>query len=115
MAAVQGWGLRFHFQHPVRIITQVYFRISYPYPKKNIFYHLLVSATSCRSLKYRRCIGTIFIFLELICVVVAFGNFMPFKTIADLPDSIRNHLPEHAQEIYPEAFNHGWEEYSDPA
>jgi cation transport regulator len=39
---------------------------------------------------------------------------MPYKTIGDLPDSIRNHLPEHAQEIYLEAFNHAWEEYSDP-
>jgi len=42
------------------------------------------------------------------------GNIMPYKTIADLPDSIRNHLPEHAQEIYMEVFNHAWEEYSDP-
>ena len=39
---------------------------------------------------------------------------MPYKTIGDLPDSIRNHLPEHAQEIYREAFNNAWEEYSDP-
>jgi cation transport regulator len=39
---------------------------------------------------------------------------MPYKTIGDLPDSIRNHLPEHAQEIYLEAFNNAWEEYSDP-
>jgi cation transport regulator len=39
---------------------------------------------------------------------------MPYKTIGDLPDSIRNHLPEHAQEIYREAFNHAWEEYADP-
>lgn len=40
---------------------------------------------------------------------------MPYKTIGDLPDSIRNHLPEHAQEIFLEAFNHAWEEYADPA
>ncbi|MGA2913560.1 MAG: ChaB family protein [Methanoregula sp.] len=39
---------------------------------------------------------------------------MPYKTIGDLPDSIRNHLPSHAQEIYREAFNHAWEEYADP-
>jgi cation transport regulator len=39
---------------------------------------------------------------------------MPYKTIGDLPDSIRNHLPEHAQEIYLEAFNNAWKEYSDP-
>jgi len=39
---------------------------------------------------------------------------MPYKSIGDLPESIRNHLPEHAQEIYLEAFNHAWEEYADP-
>jgi len=39
---------------------------------------------------------------------------MPYKSIGDLPESIRNHLPEHAQEIYREAFNHAWEEYADP-
>ena len=39
---------------------------------------------------------------------------MPYKTIGDLPDSIRNHLPEHAQEIFLEAFNHALDEYSDP-
>jgi cation transport regulator len=39
---------------------------------------------------------------------------MPYKSIRDLPDSVRNHLPEHAQEIYREAFNHAWEEYADP-
>ena len=39
---------------------------------------------------------------------------MPYKRIDDLPDSVRNHLPEHAQEIYLEAFNHAWAEYADP-
>lgn len=39
---------------------------------------------------------------------------MPYKRIDDLPDSVRNHLPEHAQEIYLEAFNHAWTEYADP-
>ena len=37
---------------------------------------------------------------------------MPYWTIADLPDSVQRHLPEHAQEIYREAFNHAWAEYS---
>jgi len=37
---------------------------------------------------------------------------MPYFTNDDLPPSVRNHLPEHAQEIYREAFNHAWEEYS---
>ncbi len=38
---------------------------------------------------------------------------MRYKAIDELPDSVRNHLPEHAQEIYREAFNHAWEEYAD--
>jgi cation transport regulator len=39
---------------------------------------------------------------------------MPYNHIADLPDSVRKHLPEHAQEIYLEDFNHAWAEYADP-
>jgi cation transport regulator len=31
---------------------------------------------------------------------------MPYPTNADLPPSVRSHLPEHAQDIYREAFNH---------
>ena len=31
---------------------------------------------------------------------------MPYAVNADLPASVRNHLPEHAQSIYREAFNH---------
>jgi cation transport regulator len=38
---------------------------------------------------------------------------MPYKAINDLPDSVRNHVPTHAQEIYKEAFNHAWNEYAD--
>jgi len=36
---------------------------------------------------------------------------MPYKSIADLPDSVRDNLPRHAQEIYQEAFNSAFEEY----
>ncbi len=36
---------------------------------------------------------------------------MPYKTNKDLPDQIRNRLPEHAQLIYRNAFNHAHEEY----
>lgn len=40
---------------------------------------------------------------------------MPYYTNDELPASVRNHLPEHAQAIYREAFNHAWDEYaSDP-
>jgi cation transport regulator len=31
---------------------------------------------------------------------------MPYRTSADLPASVRSHLPSHAQDIYREAFNH---------
>ncbi len=33
---------------------------------------------------------------------------MPYPTNAELPQSVRSHLPEHAQDIYREAFNHAW-------
>jgi cation transport regulator len=33
---------------------------------------------------------------------------MPYSINADLPDSVRIHLPAHAQEIYREAFNHAF-------
>ena len=39
---------------------------------------------------------------------------MPYDRISDLPDSVRDHVPTHAQEIYREAFNHAWNEYADP-
>ncbi|MDF2576989.1 MAG: cation transport regulator ChaB [Chlamydiales bacterium] len=39
---------------------------------------------------------------------------MPYQKTKDLPDSVRNNLPAHAQSIYMEAFNHAWEEYKDP-
>lgn len=36
---------------------------------------------------------------------------MPYDRNADLPDSVRDNLPEHAQAIYREAFNSAFEEY----
>jgi cation transport regulator len=40
---------------------------------------------------------------------------MPYRPMADLPPpGIREHLPEHAQEILLEAFNHAWEQYASP-
>ncbi|MFB2836405.1 ChaB family protein [Floridanema evergladense] len=38
---------------------------------------------------------------------------MPYQQIADLPDSVRNHLPKHAQEIFLAAFNSATEEYDE--
>ena len=38
---------------------------------------------------------------------------MPYASISELPDAVRDHVPEHAQEIYKEAFNSAWNEYAD--
>ena len=40
---------------------------------------------------------------------------MPYPTNADLPPSVRSHLPEHAQDIYREAFNHAFAAHGDEA
>ena len=40
---------------------------------------------------------------------------MPYQNLADLPESVRDNLPEHAQDIYMEAFNHAWDEYDEPS
>jgi cation transport regulator len=37
---------------------------------------------------------------------------MPYRTNADLPSSVRTHLPDHAQDIYREAFNHAYAAHS---
>lgn len=39
---------------------------------------------------------------------------MPYKNLTELPESVREHLPTHAQEIYLAAFNNAWNEYRDP-
>jgi cation transport regulator len=36
---------------------------------------------------------------------------MPYKNRTELPESVRNSLPAHAQGIYKEAFNSAWDEY----
>jgi cation transport regulator len=33
---------------------------------------------------------------------------MPYRGNSDLPPPVRNHLPDHAQDIYREAFNHAF-------
>jgi cation transport regulator len=38
---------------------------------------------------------------------------MPYQQVADLPSSVRDQLPQHAQEIYVAAFNSAWDEYAD--
>lgn len=39
---------------------------------------------------------------------------MPYTKIGDLPDSVRDNLPKHAQEIYLAAYNSAWEQYDQP-
>jgi cation transport regulator len=39
---------------------------------------------------------------------------MPYDRTEDLPASVRDNLPQHALEIYKEAFNSAWEQYADP-
>lgn len=40
---------------------------------------------------------------------------MPYSSISELPDSVQNVLPRHAQDIYKEAFNNAWQEYKKPS
>lgn len=39
---------------------------------------------------------------------------MPYQNKADLPESVSNVLPSHAQEIYMEAYNSAWDQYDTP-
>jgi cation transport regulator len=39
---------------------------------------------------------------------------MPYDKVKDLPDSVKDNLPKHAQEIYLKAYNSAWEQYKDP-
>jgi cation transport regulator len=36
---------------------------------------------------------------------------MPYGKRTDLPDSVRDNVPAHGQDIYKEAFNSAWEQY----
>lgn len=38
---------------------------------------------------------------------------MPYSSINDLPDSVKDNLPHHAQEIYKEAYNSAMDEYGE--
>jgi cation transport regulator len=37
---------------------------------------------------------------------------MPYASNEDLPESVRAHLPDHAQDIFRAAFNAAWRTYS---
>jgi cation transport regulator len=36
-----------------------------------------------------------------------------YKDVTDLPESVREHLPEHAQEVYKSAFNSAEKQYGE--
>jgi cation transport regulator len=38
---------------------------------------------------------------------------VPYDSLSDLPDSVRNNLPKHAQEIYRAAYNSAEDQYSE--
>ncbi len=38
---------------------------------------------------------------------------MPYDSVSDLPESVRDNVPKHAQEIYKEAYNSAWDQYKD--
>lgn len=40
---------------------------------------------------------------------------MPYRSINELAESVRNVLPAHAQEIYKEAFNSAYDQYDKPS
>ncbi len=40
---------------------------------------------------------------------------MPYRVNADLPPQVRDHLPEHAQTIFREAFDHAYAAHADDA
>lgn len=39
---------------------------------------------------------------------------MPYKKTSELPDSVKNVLPAHAQDIFMAAFNSAYDGYKDP-
>lgn len=40
---------------------------------------------------------------------------MPYDSIGELPGSVKDNLPRHAQEIYRAAYNSAWDQYEDPS
>ncbi len=38
---------------------------------------------------------------------------MPYSNNSDLPERVQQALPDHAQDIFREAFNSAWDEYKD--
>jgi cation transport regulator len=44
--------------------------------------------------------------------IVPGAEAVPYSYNSELPPSVRNHLPEHAQDIYREAFNHAFDAHT---
>lgn len=40
---------------------------------------------------------------------------IPYDSVNELPDSVQNVLPKHAQDIYKEAYNSAYEQYENPS
>lgn len=40
---------------------------------------------------------------------------MPYNKLSELPEQVKNALPDHGQEIYQAAYNNAWNEYKDPS
>jgi cation transport regulator len=40
---------------------------------------------------------------------------MPYDSNTQLPESVQQTLPSHAQDIYRKAFNNAWDEYKNPS
>lgn len=40
--------------------------------------------------------------------------YMPYKSLDELPETVKEHLPHHGQEIYLAAYNSAWEQYDQP-
>jgi len=38
---------------------------------------------------------------------------MPYRNTSELPHTVREHLPAHAQDIYMNAFNNAWTQYAE--
>ncbi len=41
------------------------------------------------------------------------GRSVPYEELSDLPESVRSHLPKHAQEIYRAAYNSAEDQYGE--
>lgn len=39
---------------------------------------------------------------------------MPYNRKSELPDSVKDNLPSHAQDIYRKAYNSAWDQYDKP-